>query len=56
MLDLGNLAEQREKVSEDKADLFDFYHENWSKVINELNKLLIENAALKELPLAPRAD
>lgn len=36
MLDLEQLAEQREKAYIDKADLFDFYHDNWDDVIAQL--------------------
>jgi len=32
-LDLELLEEQREAVSRDKADLFDFYHENWKRLL-----------------------
>lgn len=36
MLNLDKLEADREKASEDKADLFDFYHNNWDDVIREL--------------------
>lgn len=36
MLDLEKLEEEREESLEEKAELFEFYHQNWSKVITEL--------------------
>lgn len=39
MLDLQKLSQEREKASEDKADLFDFYHKNWSSLTQELTRL-----------------
>jgi len=38
MLDLEQLEADREKATIDKADLFDFYHDNWSAVIAELRQ------------------
>jgi hypothetical protein len=36
MLDLDKLEAEREKATEDKADLFDFYHNNWVAILKEL--------------------
>lgn len=36
MLDLDKLEAEREKASEDKPDLFEFYHKNWPAIIREL--------------------
>ena len=33
MIDLKKLEAEREKASEDKADLFDFYHKNWDALV-----------------------
>lgn len=33
MLDLEQLERQRDEQSCDKADLFDFYHENWNRLV-----------------------
>lgn len=38
-IDLNELDEIREKASSDKADLFDFYHDNWDSVIAEIKRL-----------------
>jgi hypothetical protein len=35
-LDLEELAAKREYAERDKAELFDFYHDNWDAVIAEL--------------------
>jgi hypothetical protein len=39
MLNLRKLAAEREKASEDKADLFDFYNDNWDKLVAEVERL-----------------
>lgn len=39
MIDLDELETKREKACEDKADLFDFYHDNWDDVIAEVKRL-----------------
>jgi hypothetical protein len=36
MIDLEQLEDERTEAQTDKADLFDFYHANWNKVIAEL--------------------
>jgi len=36
MLDLNQLEADREKAMIDKADLFDFYNDNWAAVIAAL--------------------
>jgi len=36
MLDLDKLEAEMEKARIDKADLFDFYHNNWSAVVAAL--------------------
>jgi uncharacterized protein YjiS (DUF1127 family) len=36
MLDLDQLEVEREKAATDKADLFDFYHNNWRSMMDEL--------------------
>lgn len=33
---IGLLEQEHEKASEDKADLFDFYHKNWANVLQQL--------------------
>jgi hypothetical protein len=38
-MDLDKLEAEREKATIDKADLFDFYHDNWDAVISELREL-----------------
>lgn len=45
MLDLDQLEVEREKATIDKADLFDFYHDNWDKLVEEVRdfqQLLID--------------
>ena len=39
MIDLEELDTQRIEAQTDKADLFDFYHKNWDKVVEELRAL-----------------
>jgi hypothetical protein len=39
MLNLRKLAKEREDASVDKADLFDFYNNNWDLLVNEIEKL-----------------
>lgn len=39
MLDLDKLAEEKEKATIDKADLFDFYHKNWNSLVAEIRRL-----------------
>lgn len=39
MIDLEQLKIDREKASEDKAELFDFYHKNWNVLIKEIESL-----------------
>ena len=36
MIDLDKLEAAREKATRDKADLFDFYHENWDTIVDAL--------------------
>jgi hypothetical protein len=36
MIDLEQLEDERTEAQTDKADLFDFYHDNWDKLIAEL--------------------
>lgn len=38
-VDLIVLAEKREAAREDKAELFDFYHHNWDRLIAEILRL-----------------
>lgn len=38
MLDLDKLEGEREAASRDKADLFDFYHDNWGELISEIKR------------------
>lgn len=33
MIDLKKLEAERERATRDKADLFDFYHENWDTLV-----------------------
>lgn len=35
-LNLKKLEEERKDATADKAELFDFYHQNWGKVVDEL--------------------
>jgi hypothetical protein len=36
MIDLNQLEDERQEAEMDKAELFEFYHDNWGKVISEL--------------------
>jgi hypothetical protein len=36
MIDLEQLEDERTEAQTDKADLFDFYHKHWDKLIAEL--------------------
>ena len=47
MLDLEQLEADREKAKIDKADLFDFYHDNWSNLVTWL-RAYQQGAALKD--------
>lgn len=38
-MDLNKLDEELEEATIDKAELFDFYNANWSKLIGEIQKL-----------------
>jgi hypothetical protein len=38
MLDLVKLEAERDAATIDKADLFDFYHNNWHAVVRELKE------------------
>ena len=38
-LDLDQLSEEFEEASIDKSDLFDFYHDNWDRLIAEIRML-----------------
>ncbi len=38
-INIEKLEKQREEASRDKADLFDFYHDNWDEVISTLKRL-----------------
>lgn len=46
MLDLDDLEARREKASEDKADLFDFYNKHWNGLIDRLRDLEKQDAKL----------
>jgi hypothetical protein len=37
--ELQKLEEERENACVDKADLFDFYNDNWDRLIAEIRKL-----------------
>lgn len=39
MLDLDALEKEREEACVDKADLFDFYNNNWDKLLLEIMAL-----------------
>lgn len=39
MLNLEQLEADREKATIDKADLFDFYHDNWDRLVAEIKEL-----------------
>lgn len=39
MIDLYTLELDRETASRDKADLFDFYNDNWDALVAEIEKL-----------------
>lgn len=39
MIDLQQLEAAREKAEIDKADLFDFYHDNWDRLVAEIKRL-----------------
>lgn len=36
MIDLQELEAKRDTAADDKADLFDFYHDNWDNLVAEL--------------------
>lgn len=38
-VDLDELEESREFASDDKVDLFDFYHRNWDRLVAEIRRL-----------------
>lgn len=38
-IDLKRLEAERERATIDKADLFDFYHDNWDALIEEIKRL-----------------
>lgn len=39
MIDLKKLEAEREHATRDKADLFDFYHDNWDALVAEIERL-----------------
>lgn len=39
MIDLIELDKEREKVCFDKAELFDFYYNNWDNLVKEIESL-----------------
>lgn len=45
---LKNLEKEREKASEDKADLFDFYNKNWDALVTALADLAKKDVDLAE--------
>lgn len=47
MLDLDQLEEEREESLEEKAELFEFYHANWGKLVAEL-RAYQQGAAIKD--------
>ena len=50
-MNLKQLEAQREKASEDKADLFDFYHDNWDALVAEITRLRREEQARDDNPV-----
>lgn len=38
-IDLYALEQRRQKAAEDKANLFDFYNDNWDELVNEISVL-----------------
>ena len=38
MIDLEQLEADRQRAAADKADLFDFYHQHWPALVEELRK------------------
>jgi len=50
-MNLKQLEAQREKASEDKADLFDFYHDNWDALVAEITRLRREEQARDDSPV-----
>jgi hypothetical protein len=51
VLNLQQLEEQREKATIDKADLFDFYHDNWDSLVAEIVKLRKDELARDDGPV-----
>jgi hypothetical protein len=39
MIDLQKLEDERRDAETDKAELFDFYHQNFSKLTEELRRI-----------------
>lgn len=52
MLDLDSLENERVEAQVDKADLFDFYHQNWSALVAEIRSLREERE--RRMTLAER--
>lgn len=48
MINLNELGRQREKASEDKADLFDFYNKHWDALVAALTELKKKDNDLAE--------
>ena len=46
MIDLNKLEAEREAATQDKADLFDFYHKNWDALVAEIEELRRELFAI----------
>ena len=48
MIDLDKLEAEREAATRYKSDLFDFYHDNWDKLIAEIRELQKQKTRLQQ--------
>ncbi len=49
MKDFDKLERLRQLAAKDKADLFDFYHDNWDRLVEHAKSLTAEESPLRDI-------